>query len=56
MKRLLALVFVVALVAAACGDDDDGDSAEAEGAADLQLASSDLGDILVDADGNTIYL
>lgn len=26
------------------------------GSADLQLSSTDLGDILVDADGNTIYL
>ncbi len=40
--------------------DDSGEDSAAEngdaGSADLQLSSSDLGDILVDAQGNTIYL
>lgn len=58
-KRLLALLFAAALIAAGCGDDDDndaGDGSSADAAADLQLSSSNLGDILVDADGNTLYL
>lgn len=59
-KRLLALLFAAALIAAGCGDDDDndagGDGSSGDGAADLQLSSSDLGDILIDADGNTLYL
>lgn len=49
-KRLLAILFAAALIAAACGSDDD------DSAADIQLATSDLGDILTDADGNTLYL
>jgi len=58
-KRLLAVLFAAALIAAGCGDDNDsadGDGSNGGGAADLQLSTSDLGEILVDADGNTLYL
>ncbi len=58
-KRLLAVLFAAALIVAGCGDDDDtssGDGSSGDGPVDLQLSSSDLGDILVDADGNTLYL
>lgn len=67
IRRLLVLVAGLSLLAAACGGDDDSaaddgasDSGTDDGAAstpaDLQLAESDLGDILVDAGGRTIYL
>ena len=57
-KRLLAVLFAAALIASGCGDDsntssDNGSSGNE--ATDLQLSSSDLGDILVDTDGNTLY-
>lgn len=55
-KRMIAVLFAAALVAAGCGDDDDGEASGGDGAADLRLSSSDLGDILVDAEGNTLYL
>ncbi len=67
LGRLFALMVALAVFAAACGDDDnaDGGSATDESAdsdsatdesADLTLASTDLGEVLVDAQGNTIYL
>lgn len=60
-KRLLAILFAAALVAAGCGDDDDNDASGSDAttggeAADLQLSSSGLGEIVVDAAGNTLYL
>jgi len=55
-KRLLVLLFAAALFAAGCSDDDDSAASSGEGPADLQLSSSDLGETLVDADGNTLYL
>ena len=59
-KRLLMVLFAAALVVAGCGDDDEngasGGDASGDEVADLQLSSSDLGEILVDADGNTLYL
>lgn len=65
--QLLVSSFAVALIASGCGDDDDGTAADTTvdttvdatadtGDADLRLASTDLGEILVDADGNTVYL
>jgi predicted lipoprotein with Yx(FWY)xxD motif len=51
---LLGTVLALALFAAGCGDDES--DASGGDAADLKLSSSDLGDILVDADGNTLYL
>ena len=52
--RLLLALATLILVAAACGDDDSSD--DGDGSGDLRVASTDLGDILVDADGNTVYL
>ena len=72
LNRYGALVVVLALVGAACGSDDAVDSeaagestttealtttAAAEDAGvGIALASTDLGDIMVDGDGNTMYL
>lgn len=59
--RALLLAAAVALVAAGCGgDDDDGGAGDAAAtttaAADIRLADTDLGEILVDADGRSLYL
>ena len=72
LNRYAALVVVLALVGAACGSDDAVDSeavgestttealtttAAAEDAGvGIALAGTDLGDIMVDGDGNTMYL
>src|SRR5688572_11553414 len=65
-RRLLLPLLVLALVGAGCGGDDDADAADVPAGAvtpgpagedtDLGLADSDYGEILVDADGNTLYL
>ncbi len=63
-----ALLAALAVVAAACGGNDDEPSgtaapaaptttaAQAAGSATVAVASSRLGDILVDADGRTLYV
>lgn len=62
MRRMLVLVAAGALLLAACGGDDaeppaaDEPGAEEEAAATIEVASSDLGDIIVDADGNALYM
>ena len=63
MRRILALVATCALLFAACGGDDGetstaggGEESQEEAAATVAVESSDLGDILVDADGNTLYM
>ncbi len=83
VRRLAALVAVLALSAAACSSDgdtetattdetptaeeqattepadeqpDDTDAASAAASAGIALASSDLGEIIVDDAGNTLYL
>ena len=50
--RLLAALFAVTLIAAACGDDDDGDSAAPETTAGDSGASADNGDGNGDGDGD----
>lgn len=60
-KNLLAIVLAAGLIAVGCSDDDDssapaGEASSGGESADLQLSSSDLGEILVDADGKTLYL
>lgn len=55
-KRLLAMLFTATLIAAGCGDDASDATGGSDAAVDLQLAPSELGEILVDADGNTLYL
>lgn len=50
-KKSLLILVALALLAAACGDDDsatDGPS--------VQITSSGLGEILADTDGKTLYL
>jgi predicted lipoprotein with Yx(FWY)xxD motif len=63
MRRILALVAACALLLAACGGDDGetstgggGEGSQDEAAATVAVESSDLGDILVDAEGNTLYM
>ena len=53
MKRTLALAAALLLVVAACGGDDDAGGDDASG---LTVSSSELGEILIDADGMTLYL
>ena len=70
MRKALAsaaLVAALAVVAAACGGDDEPSgtvateaptttAAQAAGATTVAVANSRLGDILVDADGRTLYV
>lgn len=63
MRRILTLVAVGALLFAACGGDEDGtttgggqEESQDEAAATVEVESSDFGDILVDSDGNTLYM
>jgi predicted lipoprotein with Yx(FWY)xxD motif len=58
--RLMALGAILAIVASACSDDDGGDAAPADQPEEteqetLAVTTSDLGEILVDADGRTLY-
>jgi predicted lipoprotein with Yx(FWY)xxD motif len=63
-RTVLALGALALLALAGCGDDDDDDAvstattedAPAEEAADVQVGETSLGDVLVDADGMTLYL
>ncbi len=67
-RRLVPLLAAAALLLAACGGDtgavadaepDDTGSADAEmegDVADVQVSSTELGDVLVDADGMTLYV
>ena len=63
MRRILALMVVAALSLAGCGS-DDGQNATESGASSqevssgptLELASSNLGDVLVDQDSMTLYM
>ncbi len=68
--RLFAVVAALGLLVAACGDDDDpadqattgGDdsttttAAEATGGTEVRTAETDLGLVIVDADGKTLYV
>lgn len=67
LRRTAALAAALTLFAAACGDDspdsapttdapaDSGSDEDAAGAG-IGLTTADLGEIIVDADGNTLYL
>ncbi|HSK22880.1 MAG TPA: hypothetical protein VK906_06885 [Egicoccus sp.] len=56
----LHLLLAGALTLTACGGDDDPDAAAATGEStaegDVAIAATDLGDVVVDADGMTLYL
>jgi predicted lipoprotein with Yx(FWY)xxD motif len=69
--RLLAVAAALVLLVAACGDDDDnGDETatrsndqttsttaqEAQRGAEVAVADTDLGSVLVDAEGRTLYV
>jgi predicted lipoprotein with Yx(FWY)xxD motif len=63
MRRILALVAACAFLLAACGSDEGESSTDAGGEgsqeqapATVEVESSDLGDILVDSEGNTLYM
>lgn len=60
-KRLLIGLFALTLVAAACGGDDTADTTAApnttaSATAAVSITSGSVGDYLVDAAGNTLYL
>ena len=62
MRRMLTLIAACVLVLTGCGSDDtepaagEGSDVQAQAEATLALADGDLGEILVDADGNTLYM
>lgn len=65
MRRMLMLIAACALVLAACGSDEtepgagageDAQDVQEETEATVELADGDLGSILVDAEGNTLYM
>jgi len=63
MRRTLTVVAALVLLLAACGGDEEEPPAgggqeepQEEAAATIEVASSSLGDILADADGNTLYM
>jgi predicted lipoprotein with Yx(FWY)xxD motif len=53
---LLVVAVLAALALAACGGGSDDSSAPAEPAGTINVAETDLGEILVGADGLTLYL
>lgn len=69
IRKLAAATLAVSLLAAGCGGDDDDDAAgsaataappsaasAAEGAGSIELADTSLGQVIVDAEGMTLYL
>jgi predicted lipoprotein with Yx(FWY)xxD motif len=62
MRRILVVLFAAMLVAAACGGDDEeptgagGQEQAAEENATIAVENTDLGDVLVDAEGRTLYM
>ena len=65
MRRTLLLIAVSVFVLAACGGEEpesgggepqNAEPAQNENAPTVEVADSDLGQILVDADGNTLYM
>jgi predicted lipoprotein with Yx(FWY)xxD motif len=63
MRRTMTLVAACVLLFAACGGDDEEPSAGGgqdqppqEAAATIEVTSASMGDILVDPDGNTLYM
>jgi predicted lipoprotein with Yx(FWY)xxD motif len=63
MRRTLTVVAAFVLLFAACGGDEEEPAAgggqeepQEEAAATIEVASASMGDILADADGNTLYM
>jgi predicted lipoprotein with Yx(FWY)xxD motif len=62
MRRTLVLVAAVAVLLTACGGDEaeptagEGQDTQEGPAATVEVADSDLGEVLVDAEGNTLYM
>lgn len=63
MRRNLMLLTACAVLLAACGGDEteappagEGQDVPEEAPATLQVADGELGEIIVDADGNTLYM
>lgn len=62
MRRMLALLAAFALLLAACGGDDvepaadEAPEPQEDVAATVEVATTDLGEILVDAEGNVLYM
>jgi predicted lipoprotein with Yx(FWY)xxD motif len=63
MRRTLTVVAAFVLLFAACGGDVEEPAAgggqeepQEEAAATIEVASASMGDILADADGNTLYM
>jgi predicted lipoprotein with Yx(FWY)xxD motif len=63
MRRIIALFAVTALLLSGCGSDGSQDTTspgsslqEDSSGPRLELASNDLGDVLVDQDGMTLYM
>jgi predicted lipoprotein with Yx(FWY)xxD motif len=52
----LAATAALGLVASSCSEDTSAPAAEGGGTADVVVTDSDLGQILTDADGNTLYV
>jgi predicted lipoprotein with Yx(FWY)xxD motif len=57
VKRLLIIMAVLAIAGAACSSESDaGEGDEVSEGPVVAVSDSDLGEILTDADGNTLYL
>lgn len=56
--RLIGMLVVFVLLLAACGGDDAADTSDAAGsaAAALTVATADVGDVLVDGEGYSLYI
>jgi predicted lipoprotein with Yx(FWY)xxD motif len=56
MKKTLIIAAALAIAAAACSSDDSSEADDASDGLVVAVAESDLGQIITDGDGNTLYL
>jgi predicted lipoprotein with Yx(FWY)xxD motif len=56
VKKLLMFAAVLAIVAGACSSTDNGDASGVSDGPVLVVSDSELGEILTDGSGNTLYL